>query len=35
VTGHIASDSIGINPYIDRLRQEGLEVTPISGIIPG
>jgi len=34
VTGHIASDSIGINPYIDRLRQEGLEVTPISGIIP-
>ncbi len=34
VTGHIASDSIGINPYIDRLREEGLEVTPISGIIP-
>lgn len=35
VTGHIASDSIGINPYIDRLRQEGLDVTAISGIIPG
>lgn len=35
VTGHIASDSIGINPYIDRLRAEGLEVTTFSGIIPG
>jgi putative NIF3 family GTP cyclohydrolase 1 type 2 len=34
VTGHIVSDSIGINPYLDRLRQEGLDVTTISGIIP-
>ncbi len=34
VTGHIVSDSIGINPYIDRLRAEGIDVTPISGIIP-
>jgi len=34
VTGHIASDSIGINPYVDRLREEGLEVTPFSGIVP-
>ena len=34
VTGHIVSDSIGINPYIDRLRQEGIEVTTLSGIIP-
>jgi hypothetical protein len=33
VTGHIASDSIGINPYIDALRELGLDVTPISGII--
>ncbi len=33
VTGHIASDSIGINPYIERLRNEGLEVTPVSGIL--
>ncbi len=33
VTGHIASDSIGINPYVERLRQEGLEVTCIGGII--
>ena len=34
VTGHIASDSLGINPYIDRLRETGLDVVPISGIIP-
>ena len=33
VTGHIASDSIGINPYVDRLRAEGLEVTTFSGIL--
>ena len=35
VTGHIASDSVGINPYIDRLREEGLDVDTFSGIIPG
>ncbi len=35
VTGHIASDSVGINPYLDRLRHEGLEVTTASGILPG
>lgn len=34
ITGHIVSDSIGINPYIDRLREEGIEVTTLSGIIP-
>ena len=34
VTGHIASDSVGINPYVDRLRGEGLDVTTFSGIIP-
>ncbi len=34
VTGHIASDSVGINPYVDRLRAEGLDVTTFSGIIP-
>ncbi|MDD4903074.1 MAG: Nif3-like dinuclear metal center hexameric protein [Candidatus Bipolaricaulis sp.] len=33
VTGHIASDSIGINPYVARLRDEGLDVTPLSGIL--
>ena len=34
ITGHIVSDSIGINPYIDKLRELGLEVTTLSGIIP-
>ena len=34
VTGHIASDSVGINPYVDRLRAEGLDVTAFSGILP-
>ncbi|MFC2077891.1 hypothetical protein ACFLTM_03705 [Candidatus Bipolaricaulota bacterium] len=34
VTGHIASDSVGINPYVERLRGEGLDVTTFSGILP-
>ncbi|HEX9037769.1 MAG TPA: hypothetical protein VF808_12360 [Ktedonobacterales bacterium] len=35
VMGHIAGDSVGILPYIARLREEGLEVTTFSGIIGG
>ena len=35
VTGHIASDSVGIRPYVDRLRREGLDVATASGILPG
>ena len=34
VTGHIASDAVGIAPYVDRLRREGLDVIPFSGIPP-
>ena len=33
--GHIAAHSVGANPYIARLRAEGLEVTPFAGIITG
>ena len=33
VTGHIASDSVGINPFIAQLRGKGVEVEIISGII--
>jgi len=33
VTGHIASDSVGINPFIAELRAKGVEVDTISGII--
>lgn len=32
ISGHIASDLAGIMPYIEELRQRGLEVTGISGI---
>ncbi len=35
VMGHIASDSVGILPYIARLRAEGLEVTTFSGVLGG
>ncbi len=34
ITGHIASDSLGINPFIRALEERGLVVTPVSGIIP-
>jgi hypothetical protein len=35
VTGHIVSDSIGINPFIAELVSRGLEVQRMSGVIPG
>jgi hypothetical protein len=35
VMGHIAGDSVGILPYIARLRSDGLEVTTFSGVIGG
>ncbi|ADJ15295.1 hypothetical protein [Halalkalicoccus jeotgali] len=31
VTGHIASDAIGLNALIDALEERGVECTPISG----
>jgi len=34
VTGHVASDSVGINPFIHELEKKGVSVTTI-GIIPG
>ena len=33
VSGHIASDTVGITPFIAELRRRGLEVTPISGVL--
>lgn len=33
VTGHVASDSIGINVLVRALRDTGLEVTCVSGIV--
>ena len=35
VTGHMATDSIGINIVIRGLEQRGIEVTRTSGIVPG
>jgi hypothetical protein len=35
VMGHIAGDSVGINPYVARLRADGLEVTTFSGVLGG
>lgn len=35
VTGHIVSDSVGINPFIAELESRGLDVQRISGVIPG
>lgn len=33
--GSIACDSVGINPYVARLRADGLEVTTFSGVLGG
>jgi putative NIF3 family GTP cyclohydrolase 1 type 2 len=33
VLGHIASDAVGINPFLDALEARGLEVARISGVI--
>ena len=33
VTGHIASDALGINPFLDELESRGLSVTRASGLI--
>jgi hypothetical protein len=30
VTGHIASDSVGINPFMKELGNKGIQVTPIG-----
>ncbi|MFX0013113.1 MAG: hypothetical protein ACFFB2_04735 [Promethearchaeota archaeon] len=33
ITGHLASDSIGINPFLDRLEENGIQITAIGGLI--
>jgi hypothetical protein len=32
VSGHIASDVAGINPFIERLESMGLSITRVSGL---
>lgn len=33
IAGHISSDSLGMNLFLDQLEQKGIEVIPISGLI--
>ncbi|MHA2224032.1 MAG: Nif3-like dinuclear metal center hexameric protein [Candidatus Hodarchaeales archaeon] len=33
ITGHLASDSIGINPFLDHLEKEGFQITAVGGLI--
>jgi len=33
IAGHISSDSIGVNLFLDRLEEKGVEVVPCSGLI--
>ncbi|MFX0125323.1 MAG: hypothetical protein ACFFAE_16970 [Candidatus Hodarchaeota archaeon] len=33
ITGHLASDSIGINPFLDRLEEKGIQITAVGGLI--
>jgi hypothetical protein len=34
VTGHIVSDSVGINPFLRELENRGITVTTL-GVVPG
>jgi putative NIF3 family GTP cyclohydrolase 1 type 2 len=33
ISGHMASDSLGINLFADKVEQKGVEITPCSGFI--
>jgi len=33
IAGHMASDSLGINLFLDDLEKKGIEVVPMSGLI--
>lgn len=33
ICGHMSSDSLGLNLFLDKLEKEGIEVIPISGLI--
>ncbi|MFA5886418.1 MAG: NGG1p interacting factor NIF3 [Patescibacteria group bacterium] len=33
IAGHIASDSLGMNLFLDEIEKQGIEVIPISGLI--
>jgi len=33
IAGHISSDSLGVNLFLDELEKEGIEIVPCSGLI--
>ena len=33
IAGHIASDSLGMNLFLDELERQGIEIVPCSGLI--
>jgi putative NIF3 family GTP cyclohydrolase 1 type 2 len=33
ITGHISSDSLGVNLFLDELKEKGIEIIPCSGLI--
>ena len=33
IAGHISSDSIGMNLFLDELEKKGIEIVPCSGLI--
>jgi len=33
IAGHIASDSLGMNLFLDELEKKGIEIVPVSGLI--
>jgi len=33
IAGHMASDSIGINLFLDEIEKKGIEIIPCSGLI--
>ena len=33
IAGHMASDSLGVNLFLDQLEARGVEIVPLSGLI--
>jgi hypothetical protein len=33
ISGHISSDSVGINPFLDELEKQGCQITSLGGLI--
>jgi len=33
IAGHMSSDSLGMNLFLDKLQEQGIEIIPFSGLI--